>query len=90
MLQQRSGTFEQLCVAVGYRNDLLCVCLCHCAVRGGRGKLKDGSDTAARLAEAGKWLKRAVTLDATRQEPYAMLAERYVRRDLRVRGPSLL
>ena len=54
-----------------------------------RGKLKDGSDTAGRLAEAGKWLKRAVTLDATRQEPYAMLAERYVRRCLRACGPSL-
>ena len=44
-----------------------------------RGKLKEGTDTAGRLAEAGKWLKRAVTLDGTRQEPYAMLAERYVR-----------
>ena len=43
---------------------------------GGDGTLKAGGESG--LAEAGKWLKRAVTLDGTRQEPYAMLAERYV------------
>lgn len=54
----------------------------NCVAYVDRGKVKDGTDSAGRLAEAGKWLKRAVTLDATRQEPYAMLAERYVRRCL--------
>ena len=38
------------------------------------------ADTACRLqdlSEASKWLKRAVSLDGSRHEPYAMLALRY-------------
>ena len=49
--------------------------------KGGSGSASAGDKAGVgegSLAEAGKWLKRAVTLDATRQEPYAMLAERYV------------